>query len=44
MAKCSARTKAGKACQAAAVGKTGRCLFHGSSNSPKRSGVNKRRK
>jgi len=28
MAKCRSKTKTGKACKAAAVGKTGRCLFH----------------
>ena len=35
MAKCRAKTKSGKACKAAAVGKTGRCLFHGPSNKRK---------
>jgi len=38
MAKCGAKTKAGKACKAAAVGKTGRCLFHGAGNQPKNRG------
>jgi hypothetical protein len=38
MVKCRAKTKTGRACKAAAVGKTGRCLFHSASNAPKNRG------